>query len=397
MTRLLRNNPDMTYAISRRWIAAVAACLFCLAGLAGQSSNYPFSVDSEKTPNGHRIVARNTGPAPVSVKVSLVDAQYIAADRPFPIYAVVPPNGGTLYLCNIRPAMPGVGYTFRTQSTWVLGDFSAVQSPDARYRLPYRDGMAFRLGQSPGGPITTHSTADSRFAVDIPMPEGTPILAAREGTVIHTEAGQTYGAQVPDMLDKANEIRILHLDGTLATYAHLAHGGVYVYPGQKVAAGQQIGLAGSTGYSSGPHLHFAVQAIRKNGDRLETVSLPFQFYVGNPPAVFLPQFGMLARADYASPGVVPGVEQATLVAATSARAAQQLPTAIGITVSIDARLVNWLEVLQAKASAVHGYVWLAIAGLVVFCLCYRQKRMQDRRRRVWEIVREPTCRERSDK
>lgn len=215
-----------------RHLFCLACWLLSLACSAGQNDNYPFSIDSEKTPDGHRLVAHNAGPAPVSVKVSIINGQYIATDRRFPLYVVVPPGGGTLYLGNIRAAMSGVGYSFQTQYTWTLGDFNANQSPDAVYRLPFRDGTTFRIGQAPGGPITTHHSPDSQYAVDIPMPKGTPVLAAREGTVIYTEANQTYGAQIPDMLSKANEVRIQHVDGTIGIYAHLAHGGVYVYPGQ---------------------------------------------------------------------------------------------------------------------------------------------------------------------
>lgn len=209
--------------------------------------------------------------------------------------------------------MPSVGYTFRTQYTWALGDINAAQSPDALYRMPYRDGLTFNIGQVAGGPISTHTTKDSQFAVDIPMPQGTPILAARDGVVIYTEANQIYGGTTPDLLSKANELRILHIDGTIGVYAHLAHGGVYVYPGQKIIAGQQIGLAGSTGYSYGPHLHFAVQALRRVGDKLETISLPFQFYVGNPAQSFFPAYGMVVRADYTVPGVVPGYNHAVQI------------------------------------------------------------------------------------
>lgn len=378
-----------------RIISSVAIAFFCQASLAGQNDNYPFSIDSEKTPNGHRIVARNAGPAPVSVKVSLVDSQYISTDRHFPLFAVVPPGGGTLYLGEVHPAMPGVGYSFRTQYTWTLGDFNAAQSPDAVYRLPYRDGMTFRIGQSPGGTITTHNSPDSQFAVDIPMPEGTPILAAREGTVIYTEANQVYGAQVPDMMGKANEVRIQHIDGTFAIYAHLAHGGVYVYAGQRVAAGQQIGLAGSTGYSSGSHLHFAVQTVRKTYDNIETVSLPFRFYVGNPPAVFSPKFGMLAKADYSVPGVIPGTAQPTQVAIapTQSQTSFQQPMASSMTLTIDPVVVEWLEKLKSKADSSNGLVWVgAIIAMLVLYLNRKGKESAERRRRALD-VREPTLRD----
>lgn len=375
-----------------RIILVLATVLHCHAGFSSQNDNYPFSVDSEKTSNGHRLVAHNAGPAPVSVKVSLIDHQYITTDRQFPIYVVVPPGGGTLYLGDIRPAMPGVGYTFRTQYTWILGDLNAAQAPDAMYRLPYRDGTTFRIGQSPGGPISTHTSPDSQFAVDIPMPEGTPVLAAREGTVIYTEANQIYGAKVPDMMDKANEVRIQHIDGTVAIYAHLAHGGVYVYPGQRVTAGQQIGLAGSTGYSSGPHLHFAVQAVRKIGDTLKTVSLPFQFYVGNSPVAFPPQFGMLVKADYSAPGVIPGMEPQTQIVRGPTQPSPQQPLATGVTVTIDPVVLSWFERLKAKSDRIGGYAWFGCIGLLVLYLMQKGRRAADRRRRAMEI-REPVLRE----
>ncbi len=380
-----------------RLISFVVIVFFCQASLAGQNDNYPFSIDSEKTPNGHRLVARNSGPAPVSVKVSLVDAQYISTDRQFPLFVVVPPGGGTLYLGEIHPAMSGVGYSFRTQYTWTLGDFNAVQSPDAVYRLPYRDGATFRIGQSPGGPITTHSSPDSQFAVDIPMPEGTPILAAREGTVIYTEANQVYGAQVPDMMGKANEVRIQHIDGTFAVYAHLAHGGVYVYAGQRVAAGQQIGLAGSTGYSSGPHLHFAVQAVRKTYDKIETVSVPFQFYVGNPPVRFVPQFNLLAKAEYAGPAPVPGFEQQVQVARAQTQTSQVQVEATGVTVTVDPVVMGWLQKIKSKTDSITGYTWLGIVALLVLYLMLKTKRANARRSRALKVVREPTLRDYDDR
>jgi len=307
----------------------------------------------------------------------------------------VPPGGGTLFLGEIRPAMAGVGYTFRTQYTWTLGDFNAAQSPDAWYRLPFRDGATFRIGQSPGGPITTHTSPDSQFAVDIPMPEGTPVLAAREGTVIYTEANQVYGAQVPDMMGKANEVRIQHIDGTFAVYAHLSHGGVYVYPGQRVVAGQQIGLAGSTGYSSGPHLHFAVQTVRKNYDKIETVSVPFRFYVGNPPVAFAPQFNLLAKADYAGPVTAPGFEQPTQIARAPTQTAQAEAT--GMTVTVDPVVMGWLQKIKAKTDSLSGFSWMGIVVLLVLYLMLKTKRSNDHRRRALRVVREPTLRDFDDR
>ena len=67
-------------------------------------------------------------------------------------------------------------------------------------------------------------------------------------------------------------VRLVHEDGAMSVYAHLKADGVLVRVGQHVRAGQQIGLSGNTGFTTGPHLHFAVQANR--GMRLE--SIPFR-------------------------------------------------------------------------------------------------------------------------
>ena len=58
----------------------------------------------------------------------------------------------------------------------------------------------------------------------------------------------------------------------MGLYAHLEEGGAMVRVGQHVRTGQQIGLSGNTGFTTGPHLHFAVQVNR--GMRLE--SIPFR-------------------------------------------------------------------------------------------------------------------------
>ena len=76
---------------------------------------------------------------------------------------------------------------------------------------------------------------------------------------------ETYGA-------RANLVRILHDDGSMAIYAHLRENGVMVRVGEKVSLGQLIGYSGNTGYSSGPHLHFCVQV--NSAGRL--ISIPFR-------------------------------------------------------------------------------------------------------------------------
>ncbi len=84
--------------------------------------------------------------------------------------------------------------------------------------------------------------------VDFAMPLGTPVLAAAEGVVVavaHTRIG--YG----------NYVMIAHGGGVITLYAHLMD--TLVNVGDKVTRGKRIGLEGSTGLSTGPHLHFEVR------------------------------------------------------------------------------------------------------------------------------------------
>ena len=69
-------------------------------------------------------------------------------------------------------------------------------------------------------------------------------------------------------------IRLLHDDGGMAVYAHLQAGGTPVRVGERVRQSQRIARSGNTGFSSAPHLHFAVQA--NTGMRLQ--SIPFRMF-----------------------------------------------------------------------------------------------------------------------
>lgn len=163
---------------------------------------------------------------------------------------------------------------------YVIGDPNA--RPDtADIYPPFTDYKPLRISQSFNGQFSHHS-AGSRYAVDIGMLVGTKITAVREGVVIKTRDDYALaGVSSPYFLDKANLVKILHQDGTYATYGHLLLGGVNVKVGDKVKAGQVIGLSGNTGYSTGPHLHFV---IRYN-NRGKTQSVPFKFLQPNNKSV----------------------------------------------------------------------------------------------------------------
>ncbi|MGP3984625.1 M23 family metallopeptidase [Streptomyces sp. KR80] len=92
---------------------------------------------------------------------------------------------------------------------------------------------------------------------DLVVPSGTSVKAVHAGTVVDAGWGGAYG----------NNIVIKHADRTYTQYAHLSVLGVQA--GQTVTTGQEIGKSGSTGNSSGPHLHFETRTAPDYGYAIE--------------------------------------------------------------------------------------------------------------------------------
>ena len=172
-----------------------------------------------------------------------------------------------------------------------------ASAEEVLYRLPWPEGLSFMFIQAPGGRITTHFTSATLYAVDIGMPEGMPVLAARAGVVEAFEASQGASALEDPLTYEGNFVRVRHADGTVAMYAHLKHRGVAVAARQAVQTGQLLGYSGSSGDVLEPHLHFAV--LR------DDASVPVTFYVGSPPVAFSPRAALRVTADYSRPGAVP--------------------------------------------------------------------------------------------
>ncbi|MER7314806.1 MULTISPECIES: M23 family metallopeptidase [Streptomyces] len=95
---------------------------------------------------------------------------------------------------------------------------------------------------------------------DFQAASGTSVRAIGPGTVVSAGWGGAYG----------NEVVIQHSDGMYSQYAHLSSLGVSA--GQTVTGGQQIGLSGSTGNSTGPHLHFEVRTGPSYGSDVDPIA-----------------------------------------------------------------------------------------------------------------------------
>lgn len=246
-------------------------------GPQGDAPDARVRLDTQRHAGGHTLRVHNDLFAPVEIELRLEDVANASGVPLQPLRWILPPRS-QIRLLTLAPRDPAQPLRYTPKLTHALGDPRLLPRP-YRYPLPWRGGP-FRKSQGANG-LYSHFTPKGRYAVDIAMPEGTPILAAREGMVVSTLNSQAGAAPNPG----GNHVRILHDDGTMGVYLHLQQGSVQVAPGQRVRAGAPIARSGNTGRSTGPHLHFVVQ--RNVGLAVE--SIPFQFA---QPVDSLPNFAV---------------------------------------------------------------------------------------------------------
>ncbi|UPT45940.1 LysM peptidoglycan-binding domain-containing M23 family metallopeptidase [Streptomyces sp. WAC00303] len=141
----------------------------------------------------------------------------------------------------------GSGSSAQTGSSEATGSGWSAPLASANVTTQYRaSGASWSSGY--------HTGSDFQAA------SGTPVLAIGPGTVVSAGNSGSYG----------NEVVIKHEDGMYSQYAHQSSLNVSV--GQTVTGGQQIGLSGSTGNSTGPHLHFEVRTGPSYGSDVDPIA-----------------------------------------------------------------------------------------------------------------------------
>ncbi|WP_405499749.1 M23 family metallopeptidase [Streptomyces niveus] len=126
----------------------------------------------------------------------------------------------------------------------------------ASFQLPVA-GSPVTTGYRTGGALWS---SGSHSGVDFRAASGTSVVAVGAGTVVEAGWGGAYG----------NNVVIRMNDGTFTQYGHLSSIGVSV--GQSVTPGARIGLSGSTGNSTGPHLHFEARTTAEYGSDIDPVA-----------------------------------------------------------------------------------------------------------------------------
>jgi murein DD-endopeptidase MepM/ murein hydrolase activator NlpD len=154
---------------------------------------------------------------------------------------------------------------------WVMGAPSAEHDTDAIYRFPVASWKSFEISQGFNGEFS-HQKRANRHAMDVEMQVGTWLAAARGGVVARIKEDYHLSGTSRFFADKANFVAVLHDDGTYAVYAHILPDTAVVKPGDRVERGDRLARSGSSGFSTGPHLHFVIR--RNTGLRPESV--PFR-------------------------------------------------------------------------------------------------------------------------
>jgi len=209
---------------------------------------------------------------PVELALKLTVADNVVTEPPLPTSLVLPAQTEQRAL-KIKPENSAKSFRFRMSYQTMIGAPVERLPAEVDYYPPFPLGEKFVISQGFDND-QTHNKPPNQYAVDIVMPVGTPILAARAGKVIDMEDDFHGAGQSDRYLARSNQVRILHDDGTMAVYAHLQPNSLRIRPGAKVSRGQWIASSGNTGFSSGPHLHFVIQL--NVGMSLE--SMPFRFY-----------------------------------------------------------------------------------------------------------------------
>lgn len=179
-------------------------------------------------------MSHDTSPAHLA---HLALAARSTADEPVP-----PTPAGGASLLGRGAAVPDLGPASADRPTPVRAapptSRASRSRPVPTWTLPADGRMSSRFGPRWG---SFHP------GIDIAAPTGDPISAAAAGVVTSAGWGGGYG----------NVVRVQNADGVTTVYAHMSQ--ILVAAGQPVAVGEPIGKIGSTGFSTGPHLHFEVR------------------------------------------------------------------------------------------------------------------------------------------
>ena len=221
------------------------------------------------------LYASNSELYPISISLELELTNYTFSEGNKRIF-VIPPKTEKLKLGGLTVGNSRERATFGYKYKVAMGDVTNKKmDKDYQYDLPFQKGESYKLWQGYNGSFS-HQDENS---LDFTMPEGTKIVAAREGVVVKVVQNNTQSCNTKECAKYNNYVTILHPDGTFANYVHIKFNGAVVKQGDEVKKGALIAHSGNVGWSSAPHLHFVCYA----GDfgKRNTLETKFKIDAGN--------------------------------------------------------------------------------------------------------------------
>lgn len=177
---------------------------------------------------------------------------------------VIPPKTRKFLIAKLAPIKANEGNSFSYSNSYNFGNaLQETFDDDYIYSLPFEKGKTQSIFQGYDGKFSHQN----EFALDFDLKIGAPIVASRDGIAVVVINNNTKSCPDISCAKYNNKIVIMHSDGTFADYSHLKYQGAMVKKGDHIKKDQLIGYSGSTGFASGPHLHFAVFINRIDGKR----------------------------------------------------------------------------------------------------------------------------------
>jgi murein DD-endopeptidase MepM/ murein hydrolase activator NlpD len=253
-----------------------------------------------KEQGGENIYLSNTHPvAPYHWRLQLDYLENMTPTSETRLWGYIEP-GKKILAARLESLNPKRRTSFRVTLYSDYGIPGKKHNSNQQYLFPWAHGIKHSIIRDPYAWNRHH-----RQLLNFDLKLNEDVMAARRGVVIDSHVENQLGKLDPDFSKFDNFIRIMHDDGSVATYNHLAFHGSSVRVGQQVALGEVIGRAGGTGETSGPYLGFRVTepswsapvalAIRFMGGPVDPWPLTRSFHYSQHPG--LPPVKEIYAAD----------------------------------------------------------------------------------------------------
>ncbi len=222
------------------------------AGITCVLEAQPLKIFYENKDQGYILYASNSELFPFSISLDLDLTNMEFSERDKKVF-VIPAKTEKYKIGEVtitdKKSRPKSSYKYIS----TMGDVTITKYDRAfQYDLPFPKGTGYKLFQGYNGDFS-HKNEN---ALDFTMPEGTEVLAARDGIVVQIVINNNQSCLEEECKKYNNYITVMHSDGTFAKYVHIKYNGTKLNIGDTVKKGDVIAYSGNVGYSKGPHLHF---------------------------------------------------------------------------------------------------------------------------------------------